>query len=168
MTTNAIPSPVAADGLLFVTSGFRGNALKAIRLAGAAGDLTGTPAVVWSYDQDTPYVPSPLLYEGVLYMLKTNSGILSALDAATGKLHYGPERLEAIDGVYASPVGAAGRVYVAGRNGATVVLKAGPTLEVLAVNRLDDGFEASPAVVGRELFLRGRRHLYALAETVAE
>lgn len=164
MTTNAIPMPVSADGLLFVTSGFRGNALKAIRLAGARGDLTGTPAVAWSHDRDTPYVPSPLLYRGVLYFLKTNTGILSALDAATGKVHYGPARLEGIEGVYASPVAAAGRIYVAGRNGATAVLAAGPELKVLAVNRLDDGFEASPAVVGREIYLRGRRHLYAIAE----
>jgi len=168
MTVNAIPSPVSGDGLLFVTSGFRGNALKAIRLAGAKGDLTGTPAEVWSYDRDTPYVPSPLLYDGVLYILKTNSGILTALDAATGKPLYGPERLEGIDGVYASPVGAAGRVYIAGRNGATVVLEAGPKPEVLAVNRLDEGFEASPAIAGREIYLRGRRHLYALAKTAPE
>ncbi len=61
-------------------------------------------------------------------------------------------------------MGAAGRVYVAGRNGATAVLAAGPELKVLAVNRLDDGFEASPAIAGREIYLRGRRHLYALAE----
>jgi outer membrane protein assembly factor BamB len=164
MTANAIPMPVSANGLLFVTSGFRGNALKAVRLAGARGDLTGTPAVVWSHDRDTPYVPSPLLYNGVLYFLKHNTGVLSALDAATGKVHYGPARLEGIEGVYASPVGAAGRIYIAGRNGATAVLSAGPELKVLALNRLEDGFEASPAIVGREIYLRGRRHLYALTE----
>jgi outer membrane protein assembly factor BamB len=164
MTVNAIPSPVSAEGLLFVTSGFRGNALKAIRLAGARGDLAGTPAEVWSYDRDTPYVPSPLLYDGVLYILKHNTGVLTALDARTGKPLYGPERLAGIEGVYASPVGAAGRVYVVGRNGATAVLKAGPEPTVLAVNRLDDRFDASPAIAGRELYLRGRRHLYALAE----
>jgi hypothetical protein len=102
----------------------------------------------------------------VLYFLKHNTGVLSALDAATGKVHYGPARLEGIEGVYASPVGAAGRVYVAGRNGATAVLAAGPgpELKVLAVNRLEDGFEASPAIVGREIYLRGRRYLYAIAE----
>lgn len=164
MTANAIPTPVSANGLLFVTSGFRGNALKAIRLADARGDLTGSPAVVWSHDRDTPYVPSPLLYNGVLYFLKSNTSVLSALDAATGKVHYGPARLEGIEGVYASPVGAAGRIYVAGRNGVTAVLAAGPELKVLATNRLDDGFEASPAIVGREIYLRGRRHLYAIAE----
>ena len=109
-------------------------------------------------------MPSPLLYDGVLYFLKHNTGILSALDAATGKVHYGPARLEGIEGVYASPVGAAGRVYVAGRNGTTAVLAAGPELKVLAVNRLDDGFEASPAIVDREIYLRGRQHLYAIVQ----
>ena len=78
---NPIPSPVAGDGMVFVTSGFRGNNLKAIRLADARGDLTGSNAIVWSLDRDTPYVPSPLLYDGVLYFLKTNSGMLSAFDA---------------------------------------------------------------------------------------
>jgi hypothetical protein len=66
--------------------------------------------------------------------------------------------------VFASPVGAAGRVYVVGRDGNTVVLRHGPKLEVLAQNRLDDGFDASPAIAGNEMFLRGFRHLYAIAE----
>ena len=62
MTANAIPSPVAADGLVYLTSGFRGNMLLAVRLAEAKGALAGPPAIAWSYDKDTPYVPSPLLY----------------------------------------------------------------------------------------------------------
>jgi len=165
MTVNTIPSPVHGDGMVYVTSGFRGNALKAIRLAAAQGDVTGTDAVAWTYDRDTPYVPSPLLYGDVLYILKGNRGILTALDAATGKVLYGPERLPELQGVYASPVAADGRVYVTGRGGKTVVLKHGPELEVLAVNELDDGFEASPAAVDGEIFLRGRNYLYALAET---
>ena len=64
LTPNVIPSPVSGDGIVYVTSGFRGNALRAIRLSAAKGDLTGPPALVWRYDKDTPYVPSPLLYEG--------------------------------------------------------------------------------------------------------
>jgi outer membrane protein assembly factor BamB len=60
-------------------------------------------------------------------------------------------------------VAAAGRVYVPGRDGTTVVLKAGPTLEVLAENTLDDGFDASPALVDREIYLRGYRYLYGIA-----
>ncbi|MCB1033879.1 MAG: PQQ-like beta-propeller repeat protein, partial [Acidobacteria bacterium] len=62
MTVNTIPSPVEKDGTVYVMSGFRGNALQAIRLEGARGDLAGTPHITWSFDRDTPYVPSPLLY----------------------------------------------------------------------------------------------------------
>ncbi len=61
LTMNPIPSPVAGDGFVYLTSGFRGNSLKAIRLAGASGDLTGTDAIAWTLNRDTPYVPSPLL-----------------------------------------------------------------------------------------------------------
>jgi outer membrane protein assembly factor BamB len=163
LTMNPIPSPVAADGMVFATSGFRGNSLKAIRLAGARGDITGTDAVAWTLDRDTPYVPSPLLYDGVLYFLKTNNGLLSAFDARTGKPHYQVQRLAKAPNVFASPVGAAGRVYVAGRDGTTVVLRHGATFDVVAENTLDDGFDASPALVDREIYLRGYRYLYAIA-----
>jgi outer membrane protein assembly factor BamB len=168
LTMNPIPSPVAGDGMVFATSGFRGNSLKAIRLAGAKGDITGTPNVVWTLDRDTPYVPSPLLYDGILYILKTNNGVLSAFDAKTGKPHYQLQRLERAANVFASPVGAAGRVYIAGRDGTTVVIRHGATFEVLAENTLDDGFDASPAVVGRELYLRGYRYLYAIGEGASD
>ena len=162
---NAIPSPVAADGIVYVTSGFRGNRLLAIRLANASGDVTDSDAVVWSLDRDTPYVPSPLLHRGVLYLVKSNSGILSAFDAASGERLYGPQRLPGIRSLYASPVAAGDRVYVAGREGTTLVLKAGPEFEVLATNELADGFDASPAIVGDELYLRGRRYLYCITST---
>jgi outer membrane protein assembly factor BamB len=163
LTPNTIPTPVYGDGLLYLTSGFRGNALMAVKLGEAKGDLAGGSAIAWRYDQDTPYVPSPLLYAGGLYFLKSNSGILTRLDAKTGAKSF-TERVEPLQNVYASPVAADGRVYVVDRGGATTVLKAGPALQVLAVNTLDDGFDASPALVEGELYLRGRRHLYAIAE----
>ena len=72
--------------------------------------------------------------------------------------------MEGLNGVYASPAAASNRVYLVGRDGGTVVAKQGPTLEVLAKNRLDDGFDASPALVGNDLFLRGREFLYCLGE----
>ena len=162
-TMNVIPSPVSGKGMVFLMSGFRGNNLKAIRLAGAKGDLTGSPAIRWELNRDTPYVPSPLLYDDVLYVLKTNNGLLSAFDAESGKPHYQLQRVEKAPNVFSSPVGANGRVYIAGRDGTTVVLRHGPKFEVLAENTLDDGFDASPAVVGRELFLRGSRFLYCIA-----
>ena len=151
--------------MAWLMSGFRGNSLKAIRLADAKGDITGTPAVAWSLDRDTPYVPSPLLYDGILYFLKSNNGLLSALDAKTGKPHYSAVRLEAVPNVFSSPVGAAGRVYFAGREGKTVVLKHGPTLEIVAVNELADGFDASPALVDNEIYLRGYKFLYCIVST---
>ena len=163
-TMNPIPSPVAGGGMVFLTAGFRGNNLKAVRLADAKDDITNTPALVWSLDRDTPYVPSPLLYDGILYLLKSNNGILSAFDAKTGKPHYQLTRLESAANVFASPVGAAGRVYVPSQQGTTVVFKHGPAFELIAENTLDDGFNASPALVDGEIYLRGNKFLYCIAE----
>ena len=165
LTMNPIPSPVAADGLVILMSGFRGNSLKAIRLADAKGAITGPPAIVWTLDRDTPYVPSPLLYDGTLYFMKSNNALISAFDAKTGKPYYQAQRIEPMPAnVFASPVGAAGRVYVLGQEGTTVVLKHGPSLETLATNKLEDRFDASPALVDGEIYLRGYRSLYCVAE----
>lgn len=164
-TMNVIPSPVYGNGMVFIMSGFRGNNLKAIKLADAKGDIATTGAIAWQLDRDTPYVPSPLLYDNILYFLKTNNGLLSAFDAATGKPHYQVQRIAKAPGeVFSSPVGADGRVYVTSRDGATTVIKHGPAYEVLAENSLDDGFDASPALVGNEIFMRGYKYLYAIAQ----
>jgi len=149
--------------MVFVTSGFQGNNLKAIRLANAKGDITGTESIVWTLERDTPYVPSPLLYDNVLYLLKTNSGILSAFDAPTGKPHYQLQRLDGLPEVFSSPVGASGRVYIAARDGVTHVIRHGSTYELLARNKLDDGFDASPALVENAIYLRGYQNLYCIA-----
>jgi outer membrane protein assembly factor BamB len=155
---------VHEDGIAILMSGFRGNQLRAVRLADAKGDITSSGAQLWTLERDTPYVPSPLLYDGVLYFLKTNSGLLSAYDAKTGKPHYQLQRLDGVPNVFASPVGANGRVYLTGQEGTTLVIRHGPTYHVLAKNTLDDGFNASPAVVGGDLYLRGFRHLYAIGK----
>ena len=162
LTMNPIPSPVAAEGFVYLMSGYRGNALKVVRLDRANGDITDTPAVAWTLDRDTPYVPSPLLYDDTLYVLKSNSGILSAFDAQTGTPRYERQRLPEVPNVFASPVGAGGRVYIPGRDGTTLVIRHGSTFEVLATNTLDEGIDASPAVAGDEIYLRGSRHLYAI------
>ena len=165
MTMNTIPSPVSAEGMVYVTSGFRGNALQAIHLASAFGDISGNEkAVVWEYDRDTPYTPSPLLYGDKLYFLKRNDSILSCFNVSTGQAYYGPQRMEGIEGnVFASPVGAANRVYISGGNGTTLVIKHGPQFEVIAQNVLDSSFTASPAIVENEIYLRGDKYLYCIA-----
>jgi outer membrane protein assembly factor BamB len=162
LTRNVIPTPVIDQGVVYVMSGFRGSAAKAIRLGGS-GDLTDTDAVVWSLNQGTPYVPSPVLYGGSLYFCQVNSSILSCIDAASGKPHYSGKRLEGIRSVYASPVAVDGRIYLVGRRGTTLVLEHSNELKVLATNSLDDPIDASPAIVGNELFLRGHAHLYCVA-----
>ena len=163
LTLNPIPSPVAGNGMVFLTSGFRGNALMAVRLADAAGDIAAGSAIAWRHDRDTPYVPSPLLYDDELYFLKSNSGVLTALDAKSGDLLYGPVRVPGIQNVYASPTAAAGRIYIADREGNITVIERGAELKVLATNTLDDGFDASPVIVDGELYLRGRTHLYRIS-----
>jgi outer membrane protein assembly factor BamB len=166
-TTNAIPSPVTADGVVYCVSGFRGSAAVAISLD-SRGDLTETDNQVWTHSGGTPYVPSPLLYGDLLYLNKSNDAILTVLNAKTGEVVIEKERLPGLKGIYASPVGAAGRVYYIGRNGAAVVLKHGTAFEVLAENTLDDPIDASPAIVGKELYLRGKEHLYCIAEPQAQ
>jgi outer membrane protein assembly factor BamB len=161
--SNCVPCPVDADGTLILMSGHRQPGLVAIDYRGATGDLTGGPRVRWTLDKGTPYVPSPLLYDDTLYFLQRNKNILSCHEPRTGKPHYDQQRLGAIDGVYASPVGAQDRVYIVGRNGVTCVLRRGPKFEVLATNRLEDTFDTSPALAGGELYLRGRKHLYCVA-----
>ena len=161
-TMNAIPSPVFADGVLIAMGGFRGSMARAIRLADAKGDVTGTPAQAWTYEKDTPYVPSPLLYRGAVYFLKVNSGILTSLDAKTGAVRFS-ERLAAVPNVYASPVAADGRIYVVGREGTTAVLDAGPAPKVLATNVLDEATDTTPALVDGEIYLRGAKSLYRIS-----
>ena len=170
LATNVVASPVAADGFVYVGNSYEFRAMLAIRLSAAKGDITNTDAIVWTRDRHTPYVPSPLLYSDRapggdrLYFLKHYQGILTCLEAKTGKTLFGPQRLPGIGNVYASLVGAAGRVYIVSLNGTTVVLEHGREFKLLATNRLDDSFSASPAIVGNELFLRGDRSLYCIGE----
>jgi len=160
---NVTPAPVTNGPLVFCMSGYRGSALYALPLD-QSGDLTDTDKIAWKADRGTPYVPSPLLYDNRLYFTQSNDGLLSCLDAATGKVIIDRTRLPEIRKTYASPVGAAGRVYLTSRDGTTLVIRHADTFEVLATNKLDDEIDASAAIVGKELYLRGKRYLYCLAE----
>lgn len=163
LTANVIPTPISAFDHLYAISGFRGNALLAIKL-GRSGDLTDGDAISWRHERSTPYVPSPMLSGDRLFFLAGNNPILSCVDARTGKVHFDAERLQGPSGFYASPVGAAGRIYLAGRNGTSLVIKDATALEVLATNKLEDRFDASPAISGNALFLRGHENLYCLSD----
>jgi len=163
-TRNVIPSPVTGFGMVYCTSGFRGSALVGIEL-GRTGDLSDTDAVKWQVKEATPYVPSPLLYGDKLYVCSVNQAVISCYNAGTGKAYFLKERLQEINGIYASPAGAAGRVYFVGRNGVTYVLKNSGKFEVLAVNTLDDKIDCSPAFVGNEMYIKGKENLYCLVDS---
>ena len=153
------------DGIVYLASGFRGNALLAIRLADAQGDITDTDAIIWSYaGKDTPYTPSGLLYNDKLYVLRSNNGILSCFDAKTGAQIYSGQRMEGMGNLYSSPVAAQGRIYILGHKGIMFVIKAGPTFEILAKNQLNDNFNASTVVIGNVMYLRGYKNIYCIVE----
>jgi outer membrane protein assembly factor BamB len=161
MTTNAIPSVVAADGIVYCVSGYGKAAGFALPLD-ATGDVTDTAKVLWRIDRGTPYVPSPLLLDNRLWFTLANKAFLSVIDIKTGKVVVDQERLPGQNEFYASPVAAAGRVYLVDRTGTTLVLKEGDQLEVLATNRLNDPIDASPALVGKQIILRGEKFLYCI------
>ena len=164
LSSNIVASPVSAAGMVFAGSSYDKKALLAIRLEGAAGDITGTGQIAWSRIRGTPYVPSPLLYDGGLYFLTHYQGILSRVDARTGQDRPGSFRLEGIQDVYSSPVAAAGRIYITDLDGATIVVKSGELPRLLSLNHLSEPISASAAIVGRQLFLRGEKHLYCLEQ----
>lgn len=164
LSANIVASPVAAKGMVYVASSYDTRAMLAIRLEGASGDITGTEQVVWTRKQRTPYVPSPLLYGDFIYFMRHYQGVLSRVNAKTGEEPSGPFRLRGLRNVYASPVGAAGRLYVTDRDGTTLVISNEVEPRVLGLNLLDDHFSASAAIVGRDLFLRGEKHLYCIVE----
>jgi outer membrane protein assembly factor BamB len=160
---NTIPQPVQHDDLIFAMSGHTVKMIMAIRL-GRTGNLTGTDAIAWSTPRGAPYTPSPVLHESRLYVL-TDSGGLSAFDAATGKALYQQARLPQPYNFKASPVGADGKLYLASEDEDVVVVRMGDTLEVLATNTLTgQSFIASPVIVDGDIYLRSRTHLFRIGQ----
>ncbi len=164
LTDNVVASPVSADGMVYAGSSYQKKSMVAVRLSGARGDLTGSDHIVWSRTRRTPYVPSPLLYGDSLYFLAHYQGVFTRVIAKTGEEPGAPIRLEGLFSIYASPVGAAGRIYVTDLEGTTAVLTRGPSPKVLALNSLGEGVAASAAVVGDAIYLRGEHHLWCLAK----
>lgn len=163
-TVNPIPSPMHFDGLAICVSGFRGYAAYAIPLD-AKGDITDSAKIAWQLNRGTPYVSSAVLLGDRLFFTKDRSGILSCVDARTGELRIQQKRMPALSDVYASPVSAVDRVYFSGRDGSVVVIDGKANeLKVLATNELGEAIDASPAIVGDEMFIRSEKHLYCFGD----
>lgn len=153
--------PVFDGTNAFMATGNGKGEMLCVRVDGQ-GDVTDTH-IVWRNGRGFPRMPSPVLVDGLLFMV-SDSGIASCLEAATGKELW----QERLGGDYAaSLLSAAGRVYCFGQDGKATVLKAARTFEVLASNKMPAGFMASPAVDGKALILRTKTHLYRI-EQVAE
>lgn len=140
-----------AEWQRYVRSKQAENALLAYRL--------DTGALVWKFQRSVPQLPSPLAYRGVVYMIN-EGGILTTLDAATGKLHKQARLRGEADTFYASPIAGDGKVFFSSHTGVITVLKAGPEQEVLAVNHLDDEILATPALAGSRIYVRSRTALH--------
>ena len=160
LASNAVPSPVVAGDIVVVSAGYPEKVAMAIR-AGGSGDVTGTPRVLWKYTKGTAYVPSPIAYDGYVYLV-TDKGILTCLDARTGEVKYEGGRVPVPATLMASPVAFDGKILLSSMEGDTFVIKAGPVHEVLKTNTLGEAIAASPALARGRIFIRGESHLYAI------
>ncbi|HEY7785745.1 MAG TPA: PQQ-binding-like beta-propeller repeat protein [Pyrinomonadaceae bacterium] len=156
--SNAIPSPVANSDMVFISAGFPAKVVMAINLGGS-GDLADT--VAWKYAKGTAYVPSPILYNGYLY-LTTDRGIITCLDAKTGEVKYEGGRVPIPATFTASPVAFDGKILLTSEDGDTFMIKAGPTHEILGTNSVGEPVYASPAIADGRIFIRGEKNLYAI------
>ena len=160
LESNAVPSPVAGDGIVVLSAGYPAKVAVAVR-PGGSGDVTQTDRVLWKYDKGTAYVPSPILVNGLVYLV-TDRGLVSCLDAKTCKVHYEGGRPPVGASYMASPIAVAGHLLLSSMDGDTVVLKAGTTHEIVRSNPLGEPIAASPAVVAGRIYIRSEQHLFAI------
>ena len=169
-TTNTTPTPVFGEGLIFVTNGY--NPIKPIYAVrpGARGDLTlkegatASEAVAWSDPRNGPYMSTPLLYRGILYVVSIN-GVLTAFEAKTGKQLY--QKRIAPGGYTASPVASDGRIYIGNEEGDLYIVKAGPEFEILGKNPFNEVLMATPAIAHGMMLVRTQHHLWATSAALS-
>lgn len=157
--SNAIPSPLAGHGLVYLSAGFPKKKVIAVRVG--TKTESGAPEIAWTYDRGTAYVPSPVLYGDYLY-LTSDKGILTCLDAKTGAVLYDDGRVPVPATFMASLLAYNGEIYQFGQDGDTFVVRAGPKHEVLRTNSLGEPVYSTPSVAGGRLYIRGEKHLYAI------
>lgn len=164
VVSHAIPSAVTGHGMVFVSGGSSGQPKLAIGIRlGGSGNLKGTPYVVWKYNKGTAYVPSPILYGDYLYLM-TDGGIITCLEATTGKVKYEGGRVPVPATFSSSPVAFDDKILLTSEDGDTFVIKAGPAYEVIRTNSLGEPVYASIAISAGRLFIRGDKHLYCIGK----
>jgi outer membrane protein assembly factor BamB len=123
-------------------------------------DPSAAPREIWRYERSfVGVIPSPLYYDGVLYVLK-NGGLFTSFNPKTGAVEKAGRVTGAIGGYSSSPVAAEGRIYIASEEGKVSVLKAGSGWDVIQINDLEEGCFATPALEGGHIYLRTNEALY--------
>jgi hypothetical protein len=145
--------------MVFVYTGYPAKRTIAIKLGGS-GDVTNSN-VAWQYDKGTAYVPSSILYGDYIYLM-SDQGILTCLDARTGKVVYEGGRIPTPATFTASPVAFDGKLLLTSEDGDTYIIKAGPKHEVIATNSIGEPVYASPAISDGMIFIRGEKNLYCI------
>jgi outer membrane protein assembly factor BamB len=157
--SNAIPSPLKGDGLVIAYTGYPQRRVYAIK-TGGTGDVFASH-VAWSLDRGTAYVPSGILYGGLVYFL-TGRGIMTCLDAKTGEVKYSNGRVPVPATFTASPLAFDNKILLFSEDGDAFVIKAGTQHEVLRTNSLGEPIFSTPAVSAGRLFIRTDKHLWAI------
>ena len=159
LSTRPVATPVIQGNIGIFASSRRGATMDAYRLD-KTGDISSEP--VWQIREQTPDCPSLLLSENRLYYIGSNNGVLSCADSEDGSEFFGAQRMPGISGVYSSPVAGGGYVFVTGRGGKTLVIKDSEDFEVVANNDIGEPVDATIAMVGDQLFIRGKTHLFCI------
>ena len=161
-TMRPVASAVSDDGLVLIGSGFRGSFLGCFDLTGS-GNIQDSSHVRWTVSRNTPDIASPLLHDGKIWFYKGKTGLLTCIGIKDGNPLYQAERVEGISYTYASPVAADGHIYMTDRNGTITVIRDGNAPVVVAVNDMKETVDATPAPIGKELFIRGESTLFCIA-----
>ena len=172
MSNLVIPSPFAAHGLCYISSGYVGDAHRptfAIR-PGATGDITpkseqdyaDSPYIEWYQPKASPYNTSPIVYGDYFYTLY-DQGFLTCHNARTGELIYDKERIRPLASFTASPWAYNGYLFCLSEDGETFVLQTGPEFELITSNNLDELCLATPAIADGKLFIRTASKLYCIS-----
>jgi outer membrane protein assembly factor BamB len=162
LESNAIPSPVAGRGMVFVSAGYPAKHTYGIKLGGS-GDVSKTQTVVWSYEKGSAYVPSPILY-GDYFYLTTDRGVLTCIEAKSGTVKYEGGRIPVPATFTASPVAFEGKILLTSEDGDTYLIKAGPVHEILRTNSVGEPVYASPAISDGRIFIRGEKNLFCIGK----
>lgn len=158
LENNAVGTPLVGDGVVVIYSGYPDKISMAVK-PGGTGDVTDT--ILWRYTKGSAYVPSGILYQGLVYLV-TDKGLVTCLDAKTGAALYEGQRPPVPASLMASPVAVDGRLLFMSQDGDTFVVTAGPKFAVERTNPLGEPISASAAVAGGRLYIRGEKHLFAI------